>query len=339
MSRIVILGGRGFFGRAAAELLRGFGHAPLSAARRAGADLALDAEDGAGLRRTLREGDVVLDAAGPFQARTTALVEAALDVGFHVVDVGDALGYAERVVALRGRLDAAGVAVCPSASTVSAVTVALVRLSGIAAPVRVSGFLVPAARHTAVEASSVSLMGSVGRPVRVWEDGRMTERAGWTTRRRAAGMPAFGSLDGHLFESADALFLPMAFPSLRSVGSHVDTRVPGLNAVLSAAARVPPLLAVVKRMRKAALPLTRRFGRADGGYAVEVEDGAGRVARLALASSGPGYFTAVAPAALAARALAEGTFAPRGLVPPHDVASPEKIVALLEGRGIELLRG
>jgi hypothetical protein len=339
MTRIVVLGGRGFFGRAAIELLRGLGHAPLSAARRPGADLALDGEDGAALRRTLRPGDVVLDAAGPFQARTTALVDAAVDAGFHVVDVGDALGYAERVLAMRARIDAAGVAVCPSASTVSAVTAALVRLSGVAAPVRVSGFLVPAARHTAVEASSASLMGSVGRRVRVWEDGAMAEHDGWTTTRRATAVPAFGTVDGHLFESADALFLPLAFPTLRSVASHVDTRVPGLNAVLSVAARVPPLLSVVKRMRKVALPITRRFGRVDGGYAVEVEGAGGRVARLALSSSGPGYFTAVAPAVLACHALAAGTFARRGLVLPHEVAAPEEIAALLGERGIELVRG
>lgn len=338
MTRIVVLGGRGFFGRAAIQLLREMGHVPLAAARSPGADLVLDAEDGDVLRRTLAEGDVVLDAAGPFQARTTALVEAALDIGFHVVDLADALPFAERVVALRERIDAAGVAICPSASTVSAVTAALVRMSGIDAPTRISGFLVPAARHTAVEASSASLMGSVGRRVRVWEDGRMTERDGWTTRRRATDVPAFGTLDGHLFESADALFLPLAFPMLRAVASHVDTRVPGLNAVLSAAARVPPLLAAVKRMRRLALPLTRRFGRADGGYAVEVEGAKGRIARVVLASSGPGYLTAVAPAVLACRALAEGTFARRSLVLPHEVAPAEEIVALLEGKGIGVLR-
>jgi short subunit dehydrogenase-like uncharacterized protein len=339
MTRIVVLGGRGFFGRAAVGLLRGFGLSPLTGGRSRGADVVVDADDAASVRRSLRAGDVMLDAAGPFQRRTPALVDAAIELGFDVVDIGDSLAYAQAVMSRSERIAEAGITVCPSASTVSAVSAALVRLSGIAEPVRASCFLVPAARHSAVDASSASLLSSVGRSVTVWDDGRLVERRGWTTTRRIADLPPFGALTGHLFETADALFLPMAFPSLRSAATLVDTRVPGLNAALSAAARVPPLLALVRRTRRLALPIARRFGRVDGGFGVEVQDAAGGTARVALASSGPGFLTAVAPAALACRALAEGRFPHRGLVPPHLAAPADDVVALLARHGIHLVRG
>ncbi len=45
MRRIVVIGGLGFFGDLAMQRLRADGHQPLSAARRAGADLHIDAED------------------------------------------------------------------------------------------------------------------------------------------------------------------------------------------------------------------------------------------------------------------------------------------------------
>ena len=54
MRRIVVLGGRGFFGRAAVDLLSGFGLAPLVGGPSPGADVVVDAEDGGSIRGALR---------------------------------------------------------------------------------------------------------------------------------------------------------------------------------------------------------------------------------------------------------------------------------------------
>ncbi|MBI1901740.1 MAG: saccharopine dehydrogenase NADP-binding domain-containing protein, partial [Planctomycetia bacterium] len=81
------------------------GHAPLVASRRAGADLVLDAEDPASLRAALRPGDVILDAAGPFQRRSTALVEAAIDRRCDVVDLADGLHYVDQSVGRGMKID------------------------------------------------------------------------------------------------------------------------------------------------------------------------------------------------------------------------------------------
>ena len=58
------------------------------------------------IRSVMRAGDVVIDAAGPFHARSTALIESAIEIGFDVVDINDNLRYAESVVALQSRIDA-----------------------------------------------------------------------------------------------------------------------------------------------------------------------------------------------------------------------------------------
>jgi len=59
MTRVIVLGGTGFFGAAATAALRDAGLSVTVAARR-NADLVVDAQDRDSLRRALRPGDVVL---------------------------------------------------------------------------------------------------------------------------------------------------------------------------------------------------------------------------------------------------------------------------------------
>ena len=86
MRRIVVVGGRGWFGGAAAEMLRRAGGVPVIASRRPGADVLIDAEDSRSLAAGLHEGDVVIDAAGPFHGRSSALVVACLARRCDVID-------------------------------------------------------------------------------------------------------------------------------------------------------------------------------------------------------------------------------------------------------------
>ncbi|HEX5726912.1 MAG TPA: hypothetical protein VFX98_15665 [Longimicrobiaceae bacterium] len=334
MRRVLVLGGYGFFGRAAAGLLRELGVRPLLASRRPGAEVVVDVEDVASLRLALRPGDVLLDAVGPFQRRTTALVEAALERCCAVVDLADALDYVQAVQALAERAAQAGVALLPACSSVSALSAAMVRWSGIERPVRFAGFLVPAARHSAVRATAASLFASVGRPVRVLEDGRLLARDGWSRARRFAFPPPVGPRAGRLFETADAVTLPTALPGLRAVESYVDTNVVGLNALFAMAARVPALRSMVEKAQPLGVPLARVLGGRAGGVGAEVEDEDGRIVRMAVAGSERSYLAAVVPAALAVRALAEDRFEGRGVIPPHLQVDDGELRALLARLGM-----
>jgi len=336
-ARVIIAGGRGFFGAAAAELLRAEGLSPLVASRRERADVTLDVEDDASLRAALRAGDVLLDAAGPFQDRTTTLVEAALEIGFHVVDIADSLRYTLALAELAPRIAAAGIAVLNACSSVSAVDAALVAATGITTPVRVSGFLAPASRYSASAGTSQSLLRSVGGTVRVCRDGRLIEEPGWLRPRSFRLPPPLGKLSGGLFESADSYWLPRIWPSLREVDLTIDTRIRGFNRLLSAAARRPWLRRLLERGQRPGLRLARLLGSARGCLGVEVEDSGGRVRLAALVPRERGHLIAVAPAVLATAALARNAFTPRGLAPPDRQVAPDRLFDYLRGLGVERL--
>ena len=105
---MIVAGGTGFFGAALVGLLRSEGIQPVLAARHGQVDLRLDVEDSDMLRSVLRPGDLVLDAVGPFQGRSTALVEAAMEIGVDLIDLSDSLDYSERLTELETQSPKAG---------------------------------------------------------------------------------------------------------------------------------------------------------------------------------------------------------------------------------------
>ena len=337
MRRIVVLGGQGFFGAAAVERLRADGAQPLTAARRPGADLMVDAEDPASLRSALRPGDVVVDTIGPFQGRSMALLDAALEIGFDLVDIADSRAYVAQVYQCVDEINARGMRVLTACSSISAVSAALVRRSGITDPVRVTGFLAPATRFTSNPGSARSLLRSVGQPIQILDGGRMAARTGWRETRRFQMPPPIGEVQGHLFESADAVTLPPLWPSLRRVDFYVDSRVPGLNATFALAARWPAFHRLVSACFRPGLALTRRLGSAVGCLAFEIEGADGRRVGYALIAAERGYLTPIVPAVIAARAIAEGRFAPTGLVPADEQVEAEELLAYLQALGVELV--
>jgi hypothetical protein len=334
--RVIVLGGLGQFGRMAAEELRRLGVPVKSASRRTGADLQVDANDVASIHQSIQAGDVIVDAAGPFCDRSTVLIEAATGVGFDIIDLNDDLGYAESVIALEPKIEATGIRVLSSASSVSAVAAAVVRQSGIDLPARVTTFLAPASRYTANVGSARSLWRSVGRPVRVLVDGQLQTRVGWTETRQFTMPRPVGRINGHLFESADAVNLPRSWPSLRNVAMHVDSNTIGVNSLLTMAAHSEPLRELMQQKLEWGTWLAKKVGSSAGGIGYEIEDADGRTAKYAITALADSFLTAVAPAVLAARAIAADRFALSGLVVPHRHVEPENLFAYLEERGILL---
>ena len=337
MRRVIVLGGTGFFGAAAVAELRDAGLSVITAGRRSG-DVTMDAQLAASLRRTLLPGDVVLDAAGPFQPRNSALAEAAVEVGFDVVDLADASAYVRRVVSLHDRAVAAGVRLLPACSTASAASSAMLAWSGIAQPVRLTAFLVPTPRHSAVPGTATALLSTIGGPVSVLRDGKLrTARVFGPSRRWRDGTP-LGRRRGWLFDTPDGLLLPRSHPTLTTAEAYVDPNARGAAAALALAARVPPVRAALRRVMKAALPLVRRLGGARGGFGCEVEDAGGHVARLVLTAPRDSYRLAIIPAVLAVRALAAGRVPHVGVLAPHQQVDADELLLELRRCGFELHR-
>ena len=338
LNRIIVLGATGFFGRLAVERLRAEGLAPLTASRRGGLELLLDAEVPAALRSVLREGDLVLDAAGPFQQRSTALVEAATDIGVDVIDISDSLAYAARVRELRDRIDRAGIRVLNGCSAVSAVSAAMISVSGVTNPVRVSIFLAPAARRTANPATTSSLMDSLGRPIRVLSEGRLATRRGWTRSRTFSWRSDQHRRRGYLTESADAILLPEAWPSLREVDFWVDTQVPAVNRTLASTVGIPGAARLARRLAPVGSVVAKWFGSAAGEFGIEVEGGDGMAASCLLSSARNSYQVAIAPAILAACAIVAGSFLARGLVRADQQVDATALIDYLAGLGVDFIK-
>ncbi len=332
MKRILIAGGAGFFGQRVAELLRGLGMSPVIAGRTG--EVVLDVEDRASLGAALRPGDVVVDAAGPFQPRTTALVEVACDVGADVIDLNESLVHARRIDALADRVRDAGISVRSTCSAVSTVAAALVRRSDVARPVRVSALVAPASRETAHAGTLRALLASVGAPVEVWRERRFATAVGW----REARTFAVPRRRAYLVASALPLTLPTVWPSLRTVDCWTDTSTPAANGILALAARSRLLRGAAVRAVPLGALLARLLGTRRGAFAVEVEDERGGVARPALIAPRRSYLIAAAPAALAAMALAEGRSSERGIVPADRHVDADELFAYLASLGIALQR-
>jgi short subunit dehydrogenase-like uncharacterized protein len=296
-------------------------------------ELRVDVEDPGSLRSVLRAGDVVVDAAGPYQSRTTALVEAAIELGADVIDLNEGLKYAKAVYALDARARDRDVAILSSCSAVSSVAAVLVQLSGIARPARVSALVAPASRETAHPGTVRALLRSIGRPVEVRRNGAPHIATGWRETRRFE-LPR---RRGHLVGSALPVTLPEIWPDLRDVDCWTDTGTLGANAVLSVASLSGALRTVAEALMPVGQLAARVLGTTRGAFAVEIE-GEGRIARLALTSARRSYLIAAAPAALAARALAEGGFTERGVVRADRHVNADELLGYLQDLGIELQR-
>jgi hypothetical protein len=181
-------------------------------------------------------------------------------------------------------------------------------------------------------------MRSVGQPVGVLRDGQPVTRTGWRESRPFRMPPPIGAIRGHLYETADPLTLPHVWPSLRQVDFYVDSRVPGLNAAFSLAARSRLVWQILKTFLRPGLAVARALGPDIGCLAFEIEAADGQQARLALVGGERGHFTPIAPAVLAVRALAEDRVAPTGLVPVDQYVDADELIRYLEAIGIKLVR-
>ncbi len=327
MRRVIVVGA-GFFGRLVAQRLRAAGVTPLIATRR-GADLQLDAEEEGSLLDTLSAGDVVVDTAGPFAARTTRLVRSAIDAGCDVVDISESLGWSEAVLALSERAAATGSRLFPACSAVAAIAGACINASGMGAPDSVDLFIAPASAETASPATVRGMTASIGRPVRTLRDGRMTFVPGYRDER---AFPASERIGG-LVESAASVLLPRSWPSIQRAEFWVDPNTLLGHAPLAFAARVPPLAAIVRALgpRIGAAGLGRR----SGVFAVELHEGARGMAYV-FSAPRRSYLIAVEPAVIAAEALARGGMFPPGVVLPHAQVAPAALFARLRSLGIEI---
>ena len=312
LRRVLVLGAHGFFGRHALRLLRADGIAAVAVTR---ADV--DVEDAASVRALIHVNDVVLDTIGPFQTRSTALLDVALERGADLVDLSDSAEYARVIAGRRNEISARGIAVLTGCSAISAVVATLIRASAVGDPVRVDAWLAPASRETANVATARSLLASL---------------------RSVELHPCdFAPTRGMRVESALAIQLPAIWPALAEAAFWVDPHTRGAIPLLAVATRSAVARRTLGALAPVGVRIARLAGTREGIFAVRVE-GASAVARWVLRAPTGSYLLALGPPTIAVRRLAMAERGPRGLIPADEQVSADMLFAYLERHGIGVAR-
>lgn len=269
------------------------------------------------LRALVHPNDVILDAVGPFQSRSAALLDVALEREADLVDLSDSAEYAGATAGRRDEISGRGIAVLTGCSAISAVVATLVRASGVGDPVRVNAWLAPASRETANVATARSLLASLR-----------------STELRPCD---FAPTRGMRVESALAVQLPAIWPGLAEAAFWVDPHTHGAIPLLALATRWTSARRALDALAPIGVRLARLAGTREGIFAVHV-DGTVGVARWVLRAPRGSYLLALGPATIAVRRLAMGDREPRGLVPADEQVSKDALFAYLERHGIGVTR-
>ncbi len=244
MKTVLVLGGYGTFGsriaRGAAEagfevLVAGRSGAK-AAAFCAGRDrlLPVALDRGEGLAEALRRHRpfALVDAAGPFQGSGYAVARAALSAGCHYIDIADGRAFVTGIGALDGDARAAGLCAVAGASSLPALSGAVVgRLAEGLERVHAAEIVLSASsRGTAGRSVTAAVLSYLGKPVRLRRGGRWSEARGWQELRRRdfeiAGEPPLRRRLVALADVPDLDLLPARLPGRPAVSFLAGTDVP-----------------------------------------------------------------------------------------------------------------
>lgn len=234
MHTVLVLGGYGFFGQRISDALastasmrvlvggRDIGRA-TAAARALGLPpehaVAVDAHDpklAVALRRLQVE--VLVYTAGPFQGQDYSVARAAIEAGCHYIDLADGRQFVAGISTLNAVTLAAGVSVISGASSVPALSSAVVdrylprfgRLEtiriGISSGARAPGL-----------ATVRGIFSYGGRPIRTWQDGTWVDAYGWLNLSRHRFPQPLGKRWLGSCDIPDLELFPQRYPTVRTV--------------------------------------------------------------------------------------------------------------------------
>jgi len=276
--------------------------------------------------QTLRQLDVglVVHAAGPFQQQSYAVAYAAAEAGAHYIDLADGRRFVcDFPAALRARFEASGCVGITGASTVTALSSAVVEhlCAGWTAIDSVDICIAPAQTAPRGKATLAAVLSYCGESIPIWRDGGWTQAPGWASPERIDFLrmrPRIGALcdipDLELFPTHYAVRERVMFRAALEVG-FTQRAFAALAWLRSRGLlRRPERLAGLLNRTAVAFDF---LGTALGGMVVRVEgvDGQGRPARRAwhiAADNDHGPEIPCMPAILLARQLAAGAAMPAG---------------------------
>jgi hypothetical protein len=287
-----------------------------------------------------RRPDVVINTVGPFQGADYSVAEACIEAGIHYIDLSDSHAFVAGIAQPDGAARAKGVAVITGASTVPALSGAVVAESGLA-PTSVRIGISPGNRAPRGSSLVQAVIGQAGRRLPVLRAGRWTTVPGWgEMHRRRIRIDRDRTLGKRWLSACDApdlVLLPQRYPTLRAVEFYAGLELSVLHVglwLLSWPVRLGWLksLLPLHRMLHWIADRLHGFGSDRGGMLVDV-DGISADDRPTsfrwrlVAEKGQGPFVPAAPAAALVARLARGETLPAGAYPCLGILSLDEILA------------
>lgn len=336
MKRVLVIGGYGGFGARLARRLAGDGWQVLVAGRSAAKAQPLAAGLPGAIGMTFdRAGDctaqlaelkpdLVIDAAGPFQAADYSLPRACIAAGCHYLDLADGRRFVGGIGLLDATAKAAGVAVISGASSLPALSGAVVRHlgAGMERIDRVDMAISATTRASSGLSVVRATLNYAGQPVALWRAGQWQDCPGWSLSRRVSfavpGQPRLVRRVA-LADVPDLDLLPRRYPGAPATtfrgGSEFSVQMLALGALGWTVRRgwlrsAEPLARWLAPLQQA----TARLGGSRSAMVVEIAGTSGGEPTLRrwtlIARRGEGQEIPTLAAQLLARRLIAGTLQP-----------------------------
>ena len=293
--------------------------------------------------------DMVIQTIGPFQGQNYAVAEACIRSGCHYVDLADGRAFVTSIGALDESARAAGVLVVSGASSVPALTAAVIdealpRFSDL----QEVDYAITAAQQTNRGlATAASVLSYVGRPFTTLSKGRTTTVYGWQSlhaeRYPELGIRLFGNCD-----IPDLDLFPTRYPSLHTLRFFAGHEIKLLHLatwLLSWAVRLrvlPPLSRYAERLLKCSFWFDA-LGSSRSGFHTYLrgkgQDQLDRIERFyIIARQGHGLLIPCIPAIILAKRLACDELDERGARPCLDLIKLGEFLAALKHLDISTVR-
>jgi len=270
---------------------------------------------------------ILVDAAGPFQFTDLGLPRAAIAAGIPYLDLADSTGFVLAIRELDAAARQAGIAVVAGASSTPALSTAVIDAlsdAGWSAVDDIEVAISPGNRAPRGLSVVRAILSYVGRPVRLFDDGRWTTRPGFSMLVRRPVGP-LGARWLSLCDAPDLVLVPERWqPRRRALfraGLELSVLHLGLGALgLLVRARLLRSLTPLAGLLRWCADRLRRFGSDRGGMTVSIRglDGEGRRIHRRwhlAAEAGQGPYVPTLPALALIRLIAAGKGPPPGAMP------------------------
>lgn len=358
MHTVLVLGGYGFFGqRICASLAadpsirllvggRSRDRALETAHRlRLGTDqaLAIDAND-ANLARVLKDNgtEVLVHTAGPFQQQDYRVARAAIEAGCHYIDLADGRQFVAGIDALDDAARKRDVSVISGASSVPALSAAVVdRFQSRFARLESIELAISSGARAPGLATVQGIFGYAGCPFHFWSKGEWATAHGWLGLRRHRFPPPLGPRWLCRCDIPDLTLFPKRYPDVATVSFEAGFASDLGHLVVWSLARLVkagvlasaiPFAGPLDRISRWIEPLVSD----KGGMLVRLDglghDGKGlRITWTLVAQNNHGPFIPCGAALALTQKLCSGERLPAGAMPCLGLVSVEEYLAALPG--------